>query len=325
MPLEGFDKRWKTFPDFIIGITKDIWEDRNIHHLRRLYADAIVVRSPASVVVGNEGVIAATMATLAEWPDRELPGEDVIWSGSDKDGTLLSSHRLICTATHTRPGMYGEPTGKTLRYRILADCACRDNQVYDEWLVRDQGAIVRQMGIEPKAFAADLIEREGGPESCVQPLTPATDRKGAYSGRGNDNPVGERHGALLSAIMNAEMSAIPREYDRAAELHYPGGHTDLGHKGADRFWMGLRAAFPNANFSIDHQIGMQERGRADRSAVRWSLHGRHEGWGMFGTPTGAEVYILGISHAEFGPRGLHREYTLIDETAIWKQIVMKTG
>ena len=34
---------------------------------------------------------------------------------------------------------------------------------------------------------------------------------------------------------------------------------------------------------------------------------------------------MGISHAEFGPRGLHREFTQYDEVAIWKQIEMQTG
>ena len=64
---------------------------------------------------------------------------------------------------------------------------------------------------------------------------------------------------------------------------------------------------------------------APRAALRWSLHGKHEGWGAYGAPSGAEIYILGISHAEFGPYGLRREFVLIDETAIWKQIALKTG
>jgi hypothetical protein len=33
--------------------------------------------------------------------------------------------------------------------------------------------------------------------------------------------------------------------------------------------------------------------------------------------------VLGITHAEFGPWGLRREYTLYDETAIWKQILLQ--
>ena len=61
-----------------------------------------------------------------------------------------------------------------------------------------------------------------------------------------------------------------------------------------------------------------------RAAVRWSLHGRHDGWGAFSAPTNADVYVLGISHAEYGPYGLRREWVLYDEAAIWKQIVLKT-
>jgi len=55
------------------------------------------------------------------------------------------------------------------------------------------------------------------------------------------------------------------------------------------------------------------------------LTGKHDGWGAFGKPTGAEVHIMGASHVEFGPWGIRREYTLYDETSIWKQIAMKTG
>lgn len=57
------------------------------------------MRTPASVVVG------ATMATLAEFPDRTLLGEDVIWSGSPEQG-MLSSHRILSTATHMGDGIY---------------------------------------------------------------------------------------------------------------------------------------------------------------------------------------------------------------------------
>ena len=325
MALKGFDPKWKDFPDFIIGVTKEIWEGRSIATLNQYYAADIVVRSPASIVVGNQGVIAATMATLAEFPDRELPGEDVIWSGSAEAGDLLSSHRLLSTATHLNAGMYGPATGKKLTYRIIADCAARNNQIYDEWLIRDQGAIVRQMGWDPKTYAADLIAREGGPGKSVKPLTPSTDRNGEYHGRGNANPIGERHADILSRIMNAELSVVPKEYDRACQLELPGGVTAHGWKPADAFWLSLRAAFPSAKFQIDHQIGREDNLMPPRSALRWSLHGKHEGWGSFGQPTGAEVYVLGMSHAEFGPRGLRREYVLYDETAIWKQIALKTG
>ncbi|MDP4989723.1 MAG: ester cyclase [Marivita lacus] len=322
--MQGFDDRWADVPDFILGITKDIWEDRGIHTLHDYYGPELVVRSPASVIKGNTGIIAATQATLAEFPDRELLGEDVIWCPTGQD-SFLSSHRLYCTATHEGGGVYGAPTGRKLAYRILADCWCRDNGVHDEWLVRDQGAIIRQMGMDVGDWTRDLIAREGGPEACVTPFTPANDLPGPYTGTGNENAWGQELADILTRIATAEFSIISQAYDRAAELAYPGNATGEGQRDADRFWMQLHAAFPNARFTVDHQIGMEEPLSPARAAVRWSLQGTHSGWGMFGSPTGADVYIMGITHAEFGRNGLRREWTLIDETAIWKQILLASG
>ena len=179
--MKGFDAKWTDFPDYILGITREIWEDRGIATLQHYYTPDIPVRSPGSMVVGNEGVIAATMATLAEFPDRRLLGEDVIWSGTPEEG-MLSSHRILSTATHLGDGVYGEATGQTLVYRIIADCHAINNQINDEWLIRDQGAIVRQLGWDPKAYAADLIEREGGVEACVKPFTPDINIAGPLQG-----------------------------------------------------------------------------------------------------------------------------------------------
>jgi len=325
--IRGFDPKFVDLPDYILGVTKEIWEDRQISKLEEYYAPNIVVRSPASVVVGNQDVIAATMATLSEFPDRKLLGEDVIWSGSPDQG-MLSSHRLLSTATHTHHGAYGAPTGKKLQYRIIADCHAMNNQIDDEWLIRDQGAIVRQMGLHPRDYARQLIEAEGGPTSCVKPYTPTNDKVGPYRGKGNDNLWGQRLAMVLRAIMNAEFDAIPAAYDRAADLNYPGGVHTVSFEGADQFWMGLRSSFPNATFEIQHVIGRDDPAMPPRAAVRWSLHGLHEGYGAFGAPTGADVYVMGATHAEFGelvsgaPK-LRREWTLYDETAVWKQILLQ--
>ena len=327
--MKGFSDRFVDFPDYIVGITKEIWEDRGLATLHDYYAPDIIVRSPSSVVVGNQDVISATMATLAEFPDRTLYGEDVIWSGSPEEG-MLSSHRLHSTATHVNPGVYGAPTGTKLKYRIIADCHAINNQINDEWLIRDQGAIVRQLGLDPKAYARDLITREGGPENCVKPYTPATDVEGPYKGCGNDNAWGQSYADILIRIMSADFRVIPEEYDRAAILSYAGGAQALSFDGADQFWMGLRSSFPDAEFKIHHMIGREDPLMPPRAALRWTLHGKHSGWGSFGVPTGAEVFVLGASHAEFGalisgqPK-LRREWALFDETAIWKQIVMQTG
>lgn len=322
--MQGFDPKFKDFPDYILKITKEIWEGRGISTLNHYYTKDIPMRFPEGVFIGNEGTKNGTLATLAEFPNRQLIGEDVIWSGNDKDG-FLSSHRILTTGTHTGGGYFGPATGKSVVIRAIADCAAINDQINDEWLIRDVGGLVMQLGLDPKQFARDLIEREGGPETCVKPFTPAIDVEGPYKGRGNTNEWGERLSEILTRMMDKDFAVIRAEYDRAVHTEHPCSKTLHSWAETEAQWMGLRASFPNATFKIDHQIGREDPMLAPRAAVRWSLTGKHDGWGMFGQPTGAEVHVMGFTHAEFGPFGLRREWTLFDHVAIWKQIHLHTG
>jgi len=325
--MKGFSDRWTDFPDYIIGITKEIWEDRGVAALRHYYSEDIPVRSPMGVQRGNAQVMASTMATIHEFPDRELLGEDVIWS--EHETGLLSSHRLLTRATHTQDGAFGPATGKHWVVRVIADCAARADTIFDEWLVRDYGGMVRQLGLDPRDYAGHLIDREGGASRATRPFTPEVDVPGDYRGVGNDNAWGLRYETLLSRIMDKDFAVIHSDYDRAVIGEYAGATTAIGRDAVTRFWIGLRSAFPNAEFRIHHRIGMDGGMMSPRAAIRWSLDGLHEGWGAFGAPTGARVHVMGISHAEFGPFGpggigLRREFTLYDEVAIWKQILLAT-
>jgi hypothetical protein len=322
--MDGFAAEWADPTDYILGITRHIWEDRNIGSLNHDYTSDVIVRSPDGIVCGNRAVIAATIATLAEFPDRTLLGEDVIWC-PDPDGGFLSSHRILSTATHRYDGALGQATGKRLRYRVIADCAARSGQIHDEWLIRDQAAIVRQMGWEPKFYAADRIAREGGPDVCARPLTPAEDVVGRYRGAGNDHPIAVGYGEVLTRIVNADFAVIRNSHSRAVQLELPGGVTDHGCEPLDEFWLGLRGAFPSAAFQIHHRIGRDDPAMPPRAAIRWSLMGKHDGWGMFGAPSGANVHVMGITHVEFGPTGVRRVFFLLDTIAVWKQILLHTG
>jgi hypothetical protein len=331
--LKGFSNRWTDFPDYILGITREIWEGRDLAGLHHWYAPEIPVRTPMGVGIGNGTVIASTLATLHEFPDRQLLGEDVIWSGSPETH-LLSSHRILSTGTHTGDGWFGPATGKRFAVRVIADCAARNDAIDDEWLVRDNGGIVRQLGGDPRSFARDLIAREGGAEKASRPFTLAADVPGPYTSSGNDNPVGARYADTLRAIMQGDLAHVLAEYDRAALADHAGARNLIGAQAIADSWLSLRAAFPSARFSVHHQIGMEGGLMPPRAALRWSLDGVHDGWGAFGPPTGAPVHIMGMAHAEYGPfgpngpskeGGLRRECALWDEIAIWKQIFLHTG
>ena len=323
--MKGFDSKFTDFPAYIIDITKEIWEDRGVGaRMKDYYHPDVVVRTPSGIAFGEPGMTAATMATINEFPDRQLLGEDVIWSGDPENG-MLSSHRIFSTATHAGSGLFGAATGARLGTRAIADCYAKDNMISDEWLIRDNGAVVRQIGQNPRDWARDLIEREGGAGKATMPFTPAVDRDGPYLGRGNDNEWGAKLADILTRMMAAEFSVIPAAYDRACHLEYAGGVTAHGWDAADAFWLPIRSAFPSAAFEVHHVIGREDPMMPPRAAVRWSLTGTHDGWGGFGAPSGAKVHIMGATHAEFGPWGLRREYTLHDETAVWKQILLHQG
>lgn len=318
--MQGFEDRFTDFPDYILKITHDIWEGRSIGPaLDAYYAKDIVVRTPAGVGLGCEAVKASTMETLHHFPDRDLLGEDVIWSGTPEDG-MLSSHRLLSTATHLGEGMFGAPTGAKLKYRIIADCYAKDNQISDEWLIRDNGAIVRQIGLHPSDWAEAVVAASSG-QTRPRPFHPSNDVKGPYGGTGEPGEIGAAYEALITRIMDRDFAAIPQQYDRAVNLFHPGGVEDVGWQAADKFWLALRSALPTAKFEVHHVIGRDaDPMMPPRASLRWSLTGTHSGYGAFGAPSGAELHVMGMCHAEYGPWGLRREYVVYDETAIWTQI-----
>ena len=320
---------YDSFPDYILGITHEIWEGRGIHLLNELYSSDIFMRSTTGMTRGNQAVIRGTRAALHEMPDRQLLGEDVVWDRIDED-SWFSSHRIFSTATHAGNGVLGAATGSQLRYRVIADCHAVKHDyagwcINDEWLVRDLGAMVCQTGQDPKTYAMNQIEREGGNENAARPYRPGKHDVGPYQGDGNDHALANEYAGVLTSFMNAEMSATKEHYDRACQLELPEAVTGHGWETVDRFWLGLRSSFPDARFGIDHKLGRSDDRLPDRASIRWSLSGTHDGHGMFGEPTGADVHIMGISQVEAGPYGFRREFVLLDTTSVWKQILLHTG
>ncbi len=116
----------------------------------------------------------------------------------------------------------------------------------------------------------------------------------------------------------------PLYFDGAA-VAVPGGETRYGHVDIDRFYLGYLASFPDAAFRVESATVNRDPGRPLRVAMRWSLQGTHAGFGHFGQPTGAPVYVMGFSQAEIVDGQVRYEWVVTDEVAIWKQIIAHTG
>lgn len=320
--VKGFDPRFKDYPDYLMAVSREIWEERRLAgRLAELYHPQVTLRDAGGLLHGETGVAGSILPVLAALPGMRLLSEDVIWSGTPQVG-MLGSQRLLAQGRHAGAGLYGAPTGRLLAWRMLTDSYAKDNRISDAWQVADTAAILAQLSLDPDDWAA---RRADGRDPETQPFRPVIDDPGPYTGQGNDNHWGTAFADLLDHVMQGAYSAIPDQYDRACTLAYPGGTTAHAPDAAEAFWLGLRASFPSATFTIHHRIGMEEPLLPPRAAIRWSLQGRHDGWGAFGAPSGAEVHVMGISHAEFGPWGLRREFTLYDDTAIRMQIAAHRG
>jgi len=320
--MKGFDDKYKDLPDYILKITKQIWESKDVESIADFYTDEIPVRSPFGITYGNKAVIEATYSTLKEFPDRQLLGEDVIWNGDDEHG-YHSSHRILSKGTHLGDGSYGKSTKKEIYYRVIADCACKNNQVYDEWIVRDQGAMVRQLGYTPKEFAEKLIKDEGGSKNAKKLFNQNSDTKSNYKPIPlKVNSAGEKYSKILKK--NFSNSYGFGDYDRSANICWPGNKIGHGRDDVIYFWNSIKNILSDLEFSIEHVGYLEEANKNPKASIRWFLRGCHSNKSNeYGDATNSDLFIMGINHVEFGEYGVIKEWVLFDEVALWKQILIK--
>ena len=78
--MKNFDNEFKNLKDYILKITYRIWEERGVERIRDYYGEKALVKTPTSVSDNVDDVISSTYKTLQMFPDRQLLGEDVVWS-----------------------------------------------------------------------------------------------------------------------------------------------------------------------------------------------------------------------------------------------------
>ena len=76
------DPRYTSIVDFILGITFEIWEQRQVDNIHRYYGDDVQVYSLDGFTHGAAKMVTNTHETLATYPDRLLLGDAVIASGN---------------------------------------------------------------------------------------------------------------------------------------------------------------------------------------------------------------------------------------------------
>ncbi len=313
--MKGFDAEFRDLDHYIRVITARIWEGGDIDAIRDYYAADCAVITPSGATTRVEEVMQGTRETLAQFPDRRLLAEDVVVAGDDASG-WLSSHRIISTMTHRGAGAFGAPTGRSIQVRTVADCVCRDNRIVHEWLVRDQAAIAIAIGASPRALAQRWVDARLTPMVSTRPAAPAWWRDPWHA-----TPAARVVEAMYRAIWSNDDTAIARNADDAIDWRGPGNAQHYGHMQVAAFWSSLTTAFAGATWRVESLVEHARPGRLPVVAMRWRLRGTHVGDGRFGEPTQRPVDVLGITHAELVHDRVLREWVLIDEVALWMQLL----
>lgn len=328
--MRGFTPRYKDFIDYILGITHEIWEEKAIGKLYEYYANTIHFHTSSGTIYGREKVFLKTIEALAAFPDRRLYGDDVIWGGNDIDG-LYSSHRVLSEATNRGWSHFGPPTGKRVKNWSMANCLCRRNMVVEEWVCRDELAIVLQLGLDPVETAKTMNAEEADSASGLQ-LHIAGDVErgiGQYPPQKLPEPKTDRFDLehfvrrMIHEIWNWRL--LNKAYDYYQENFAFVGPTMREFTGVNDYQtyvLSLLSPFPDLAINIDHFCYVGDERAGYRTATRWTMRGTHTGYGIYGEPSGNPIRIIGTTHHIIKGGRIENEWSIFDEFALLRQILL---
>ena len=315
-PMAGFEDDFTDIVDYIVRITEQIWVERAVGRIYETYDANCTVYTTNGIVRSVEEVIASTTMGIHAGPDGESHHLNVAWSGDETEG-FYTSHLGYARSTNIGASPYGPATGKRLGRFFVADCVTTDNRIHTEWLVRDNGAAVRQMGYDLHAVAALMAEQ---PLLETPIVSVPTRLQGQVPRKGYDGPTDTIEGWVanhFSQIWNMRrFDRIPDHYAHDVTAHWGGGRVAQGTRNLSSLVIAMLASLPDATMRIDHVCWSEETDGVI-VAVRWMLEGTTRPGGLLGdVPSGRQVGVMGMSHMRFsGPR-IVEEWTIFDEVAV---------
>ncbi|MDE0680210.1 MAG: ester cyclase [Gammaproteobacteria bacterium] len=323
--------------DYILRITREIWEDRNPDLVMRYYGPEARIHALGGIMQGAAAVTENTRAMQAAFPDRLVIGEDVVCSPLD-GGAWLSSHRIRSPMTSKGENAYGPATGRKVTTHVMADCVVSNGLIEKEWLVRDNLSLVRQLGLDPLKVARREAARSHPDEHSrwlaserkrvlnasrptsepASPSEPALSSDPASPPDPQHDPLGFAREILLGLWQN------PSEFCEAAYAPYAVlSDSDREVAGAsDIFshYAALRESLNVLRLSVDH-AGLQARGGGWTLAARWTAAAEHA-QEFEGLPaTRAPLFLMGITHWWLTGGRVAREWTVFDRLALMEQIL----
>jgi len=319
----GLPDRFTSVTDYILAITHEIWESRQIDRIARYYSSDCVIYTLGGIVIGADVVDRNTRDTLRAFPDRLLLGEAVVLSPLE-DGCWLSSHRIGSPMTHSADLPQIPATGRKVFVRTIADCVVDQGVITREWLVRDNYSLMQQLQVDPIA-AARSVRASSAPDlldwlESERVRVNATPDLAAEVSRTDPQRREFAESVLWNQWKKGDRALLGQHFADYAVL-YDSLPIASGVESIHRHYQGLRAAISDAALTVD-SVGWQPG--ADRSgtlAARWMLSFRQTGrlWGL--DPAGAPAVMMGVTHWQVLDGKIVAEWAIYDRIATLAQLV----
>ena len=145
--LRGFEDHYVDIIDYIVRITHRIWEEKHIGYIYDTYKHTSKVWDGTGLQYGREKIVQDTVHTINAFPDIRLYADEIVWAGDDEVG-FHTSHRTVITGHNTGFSRYGPPTGQKVFLMCIANCIALENEIFEEWVLYDTAALIKQLGFD---------------------------------------------------------------------------------------------------------------------------------------------------------------------------------
>jgi predicted ester cyclase len=309
--LPGFDKKYNNIVDYILKITEEIWEDKEVYVINDTYRKDILIHTGARKINGVDKVIKGTFDTLDSFPDRKMGAEAVVWS-KDQEGVFYSSHRIGSHATNLGSTIFGEATGKKVFFRTIADCRVKDNKIFEEWLVRDNLTVLQQLGFNPIEMAKK--------DNTYEAVKPNFTFNKTYKNLDKTNLNGRKLTSQEELIYNLfntiwkENSAnnIQEFYTDFSTLYAICNNNIKGKIAIQSHLNTFLNSFKNFKVKLERITSNKLEDGTTEIAARWFVNGIYKAGGILGDALEKEVLIPVITHYHIKDQKIKDEWMVFD-------------
>ncbi len=324
--MRGFEDTYVDIIDYIVRITHRIWEEKDIGYIYDTYKHNSRVRDGAGLQYGRDKIVADTVHTINAFPNIRLYADEVVWAGDDEVG-FHTSHRAVIKGKNTGYSRYGPPTGRSMEVWCLANCVALENEIFEEWVLYDYAHLVRQLGFDLEEKAREF----GNQKADSEHQDPRFGEPERLPGQGKPPYLSYQPGEALDVtdflhtthhnIWNRRMLGEVRQ-SHAPSIHVTAsnGRRLYGRGDYQSFVLSILAMFPDLAFQIDDLYWMGNDKDDYITAMRWSITGAHQGWGIYGPPTGRPVNIWGITQHHIRNGKIIEEWMQFNEFEVMQQI-----